>query len=131
MSAAYAFLFGITLRDPFNPVKLYRAELLRGLSFVSRGPALHLELIAKARAQGATIIEVGVPAMPPADVAPGAVGSGETVRLWLHLRAFRPRWMVRARRTMRTPSEYAVSGAMLTAFVWFVRGRIARLQNER
>lgn len=133
-SATLAFLFGVTLRDPFNPAKLYRAELLRGLTFVSSGAALSLELLAKTRMQGAIVTEVGMPdARMTTDVStPVATQWAEqAARLWLHLQVFRVPWAVRSQPTMRPTSVYAAWGVVLAAFVWFMRGWFVRVHDDR
>ncbi len=130
--AVLAFLFGITLHDPFNPTRLYRAELLRGLTFVSSGPALNLELIAKARAQGAAVTEVGITGQ--ADTNTDRVSppwTTQATRLWLHLRGFRLPWEVRRPPVTHAPSEYVVGGITLAAAVWFVRERAMQFQRGR
>jgi len=133
-SAALAFLFGVTLRDPFNPAKLYRAELLRGLTFVSSDTALSLELLAKTRMQGAIVTEVGIPdARMTTDVStPVAMQWAEqAARLWLHLQVFRVPWVVRTQPTMRPSSVYTVWGVVLAAFVWFIRSWFVRVHDDR
>lgn len=133
-AAALAFLFGVTLRDPFNPAKIYRAELLRGLTFVSRDAALSLELLAKARMQGATVTEVGLPNTPRITDASAVVSprwTDQAARLWLHLQGFRVPWVVRSQPTMRPASVYTVWGTILAAFLWLVRGVLLRVQGDR
>ena len=130
--AAPAFLFGVTLRDPFNPAKLYRAELLRGLTFVSSGAALSLELLAKAHEQGAIVTEVGIPVAERTLDTPASQWAEQAMPLWLHLRRFRAPWTVRAQPAMlRPPSVYAAWGAIVAVFVWFVRGWFTRAQGDR
>lgn len=142
--AALGLLYGAMPRDPFGATQLYRAELLRGLTFVSHGPLLRVELLAKARAQGATFTEVERRASLDASEMgnPDSVTAGDSggirsmlgyptvARLWLHLRTFRAPWIVRETPlTLRPFSEYVAGGIVLAAGVWAVRGRFARLRR--
>jgi len=127
--AVLAFLFGVTLHDPFNPTKLYRAELLRGLTFVSSGAALNLELIAKARVQGASMTEVGITGQEATGDLLSSQWTRQATRLWLHLRSFRSPWEVRSPPMMRAPSEYVIGGITLAAAVWFARERAMQFQR--
>lgn len=133
-SAMLAFLFGVTLHDPFNPAKLYRAELLRGLTFVSSGAALSLELLAKTRMQGAIVTEVGIPdARTTTDVSTPVVMQwvAQAARLWLHLQVFRVPWVVRSQPTLRPSSVYTVWAVALMALIWFMRGWFVRVHDDR
>jgi hypothetical protein len=57
-------LFGVWVRDIDCGFKLFRADLLRGLDLQAPGALLNTEIMALARRQGATMIEVDVKHYP-------------------------------------------------------------------
>jgi glycosyltransferase involved in cell wall biosynthesis len=86
-------LFGLRLRDIDCAFKLYRAEIFEKMSLESEGASIDLEILARARKQGARILEVGVPHYPR--VAGEQTGAKlsvifralrETIHLWFELR---------------------------------------------
>ena len=90
-------LFGVHLRDIDCAFKVFRGDLLRSLELSAPGALINTEIQAKARRQGARLIQVGVHHYPR--VAGHASGGSvrvilramvETVLLWWRLRAYRP-----------------------------------------
>lgn len=59
-NAAMRILFGLRLRDADCAFKLYWASVFRGVSLVSEGAMIDVEILARARLRGARIAEVGV-----------------------------------------------------------------------
>ena len=135
-------------RDSFGAAQLYRAELLRGLTFAAHGPLLRIEMLAKTRAMGATFTEVAVGGRQSAvgremqspdgqggvafsaDRRPPTADYIQAARLWLHLRTYRPPWIVRETPTaLHPPSEYLAGGIALAAGVWAMRKQLARLRR--
>ncbi|MBA3416506.1 MAG: glycosyltransferase family 2 protein [Chloroflexia bacterium] len=90
-------LFGVHLRDIDCAFKIFRGDLLRSLELSAPGALINTEIQAKARRQGARLIQVGVHHYPR--VAGHASGGSvrvvlramaETVLLWWRLRGYRP-----------------------------------------
>lgn len=86
-------LFGIHMRDVDCAFKIYRADLLKNLRLSAPGALINTEMLARSRAKGATIAQVGVRHYPrlagqSSGGSPRVVfrAMGETVRLWLALR---------------------------------------------
>lgn len=87
-------LFRVWTRDIDCGFKLFRADLLRGLDLQAPGALINTEILALARRQGATVVEVGV-CHYPRPVGEQSGGSlrvvarslDEMLRLWLRLRA--------------------------------------------
>lgn len=122
------WLFGVALRDPLQPLQLFRAEMLRGLDFIADGPLVRAELLAKARLMGASVVEVGVPTAPDSGTAWSAlrwVWSAALLRL--ALRRWRAPWTVHpALERLRPPVDYAVGGVAIVALLQGARAAIAR-----
>ena len=90
-------LFGVHLRDIDCAFKLFRGDLLRGLSLTAPGALINTEIQAKARRQGATLQQVGVHHYPrvagePTGGSPRVIlrAVGETLTLWWRMRQYRP-----------------------------------------
>ena len=90
-------LFGVHLRDIDCAFKVFRGDLLRSLDLSAPGALINTEIQAKARRQGARLIQVGVRHYPR--VAGRATGGSarvilramwETLLLWWRLHAYRP-----------------------------------------
>ncbi len=90
-------LFGVKMRDIDCGFKIFRAEILRGMSLESPGALINTEIHAKANRQGATVVEVGVNHYPrkvgeQSGASPRVIlrAFWEIARLWLRLRKYRP-----------------------------------------
>jgi glycosyltransferase involved in cell wall biosynthesis len=103
-NVAVRVLFGVHLRDIDCAFKLFRGDLLRGMTLTAPGALINTEMQAKARRQGATLQQVGVHHYPR--MAGAATGGSprviaralwETLALWWRMRGYRP----------RTPSRHA------------------------
>ena len=90
-------LFGVHLRDIDCAFKVFRGDLLRSLDLSAPGALINTEIQAKARRQGAKLIQVGVHHYPR--VAGRASGGSprvilramkETLLLWWRLHGYRP-----------------------------------------
>jgi hypothetical protein len=90
-------LFGVHLRDIDCAFKLFRGDLLRGMTYTAPGALINTEIQAKARRQGARLQQVGVHHYPR--IAGEATGGsprvivraiGETLALWWRMRHYRP-----------------------------------------
>jgi glycosyltransferase involved in cell wall biosynthesis len=90
-------LFGVHLRDIDCAFKLFRGDLLQGMTITSPGALVNTEIQAKARRQGARVEQVGVHHYPR--VAGEATGGSprvivramfETLALWWRLRRYQP-----------------------------------------
>lgn len=87
-------LFGVRVRDIDCGFKVFRADLLRTLDLQAPGALLNTEILALARRQGATLVEVGVNHYPR-PIGEQSGGSprvvlralGEMTHLWARLRA--------------------------------------------
>lgn len=80
---AMRVLFGLKLRDTDCAFKLYRRWIFEGLTLRSDGAMIDAEIMARARARGARIAEVGVHHYPR------TAGKQTGARLSVILRAFR------------------------------------------
>lgn len=85
--------FGVRVRDIGCGFKIFRADLLRSLDFQAPGALINTEILALARRQRATVIEVGVnhyprPTGEQSGGSPRVVlrALDEMLRLWLRLR---------------------------------------------
>jgi hypothetical protein len=90
-------LFGVHLRDIDCAFKLFRGDLLRGMTITSPGALVNTEIQARARRQGARLEQVGVHHYPR--VAGEATGGSprvvlramrETLALWWRLHRLEP-----------------------------------------
>jgi hypothetical protein len=96
-NVAVRVLFGVHLRDIDCAFKLFRGDLLRGMSLSAPGALINTEIQAKARRQGASLQQVGVHHYPRVAGQPSG-GSlrvivralGETLALWWRMRHYRP-----------------------------------------
>jgi len=97
-NVAIRALFGVHLRDIDCAFKLFRGDLLRGLSLTAPGALINTEIQAKARRQGARLQQVGVHHYPR--IAGEATGGsprvilramGETLALWWQMRSYQTR----------------------------------------
>jgi glycosyltransferase involved in cell wall biosynthesis len=96
-NVAVRVLFGVHLRDIDCAFKLFRGDLLRGMTLSAPGALINTEIQAKARRQGARLQQVGVHHYPR--VAGQQSGGslrvivraiGETLALWWRMRHYRP-----------------------------------------
>jgi glycosyltransferase involved in cell wall biosynthesis len=62
--ACLRLFFGLMVRDPDCACKLFRREILEGISVESSGAFLSAELLIKVEARGGVIVEEGVPHYP-------------------------------------------------------------------
>jgi glycosyltransferase involved in cell wall biosynthesis len=114
-------LFGVHLRDIDCAFKVFRGDLIRSLALSAPGALINTEIQAKARRQGARLMQVGVHHYPR--IAGEASGGSprvilramrETVVLWWAMHAYRPPRAVIARPN-RGPyllGDVAVAGAV-------------------
>lgn len=86
-------LFGVHMRDIDCAFKIYRADLLKGITLTTPGALINTEMLARSKRKGATIVEVGVNHYPrlageSSGGSPSVVfrAMGETGKLWLRLR---------------------------------------------
>lgn len=129
---AVRIFFGIRLRDIDCAFKVYRGDLLRGITLEFGGALINTEMLAKARRGGATLTEVGVYHYPRLEGKQSG-GSFKVVframwnffRLWWRMRSYVPPDGVVVRRPL-VPEQIAViaagSGLLLGVLVW----RVAR-----
>lgn len=89
-------LFGVHLRDIDCAFKVFRGDLLRGMTLTAPGALINTEIQAKARRQGAHVQQVGVHHYPriagsPTGGSPRVIlrAMGETAALWWRMRGFR------------------------------------------
>ena len=94
-NVAVRVLFGVHLRDIDCAFKLFRGDLLRGMTLTAPGALINTEIQAKARRQGARLQQVGVHHYPR--IAGEATGGsprvilramGETLALWWRMRSY-------------------------------------------
>jgi len=83
--------FGLRVRDVDCAAKLFRRDVLRGISVHSDGAFFSAELLIRLRLAGITIHEVGVPHYPR------VAGSPTGARLSVITRAIRDFWSLRIR----------------------------------
>lgn len=90
-------LFGVHLRDIDCAFKVFRGDLLRSLPLSAPGALINTEIQAKARRQGASVLQVGVHHYPR--LAGHASGGSarviaraikETLLLWVRLHTYQP-----------------------------------------
>lgn len=105
-------LFGVHMRDIDCAFKVFRGDLLRGMTLSAPGALINTEIQAKARRQGARVQQVGVHHYPriagsPTGGSPRVIlrAMGETASLWWRMRGYR------AGKLTPSAQEYA---AMLT-----------------
>jgi hypothetical protein len=96
-NVAVRVLFGVHLRDIDCAFKLFRGDLLRGMTLSAPGALINTEMQAKARRQGATLQQVGVHHYPrvagqQSGGSPRVIlrAMGETLALWWRMRHYRP-----------------------------------------
>jgi glycosyltransferase involved in cell wall biosynthesis len=87
-------LFGVHMRDIDCAFKIYRADLLKGITLTTPGALINTEMLARSKRRGATIAEVGVNHYPrlageSSGGSPKVVlrAMRETIRLWGRLRS--------------------------------------------
>jgi hypothetical protein len=121
-NVAVRVLFGVHLRDIDCAFKLFRGELLRGLTLTAPGALINTEIQAKARRQGARLQQVGVHHFPR--IAGEATGGsprvilramGETLALWWQMRSYQPpspaKQLPRSGKTATRNMAFTVTGA--------------------
>lgn len=93
-------LFGVNMKDIDCGFKIFRADVLRGMTLESPGALINTEIHAKANRQRATVVEVGVNHYPRivgeqsgASLRVILRAFWEIARLWLRLRRYRPSWV--------------------------------------
>lgn len=96
-NVAVRVLFGVHLRDIDCAFKIFRGELIRGMTLTSPGALINTEIQAKARRQGARLQQVGVHHYPrvagsPTGGSPRVIlrALGETLRLRWRMRSYVP-----------------------------------------
>jgi glycosyltransferase involved in cell wall biosynthesis len=94
---AVMLMFDIHLRDLDCAFKVFHADVLRGINLESPGALINTEILAKARAQGRTLTEVGVNHYPRlegeqsgASVKVVLRAFREILRLWWRMREYVP-----------------------------------------
>ncbi len=136
-NVAVRILFGVHLRDIDCAFKIFRGDLIRSLDLSAPGALINTEIQAKARRQGARLMQVGVHHYPR--VAGEASGGNprvilramrETVVLWWAMHAYRPPRAVidRRRRGHHVLGDVAVAAvvAVLAAVIAAIARRGAR-----
>ena len=90
-------LFGVRLRDIDCAFKIFRAGLLKSMELTSQGALINTEIQAKARRQGATLVEVGVNHYPRlvgeqsgASVRVILRAMSEIIKLWWRMQSYVP-----------------------------------------
>jgi glycosyltransferase involved in cell wall biosynthesis len=90
-------LFGVNMKDIDCGFKIFRSDILRGMTLESPGALINTEIHAKANRQKATVVEVGVNHYPR--VVGEQSGASlkvilralwEIARLWMRMRRYRP-----------------------------------------
>jgi glycosyltransferase involved in cell wall biosynthesis len=89
-------LFGVHLRDIDCAFKLFRGDLIRGMTLISPGALINTEIQAKARRQCARLQQIGVNHYPriagqPTGGSPRVIvrAMRETLFLWWRMRGYR------------------------------------------
>ena len=126
-------LFGVHLRDIDCAFKVFRGDLIRSMPLQAPGALINTEIQAKARRQGASLMQVGVHHYPR--VAGTATGGSlrvilramrETVLLWLRMHWYRPP------ATARKPRPpYLLGDAAMLAGVGLAAAALATLAKRR
>jgi glycosyltransferase involved in cell wall biosynthesis len=88
---ANRILFGLRVTDVDCACKLFRRDALRGINVESGGAFFSAELLIKLRAQGRSVVEVGVPHYPR------TAGSPTGAKPQVVFRAMRDFWRLRLR----------------------------------
>jgi glycosyltransferase involved in cell wall biosynthesis len=90
-------LFSVHLRDIDCAFKLFRGDLIRGMTLTSPGALINTEIQAKARCQCARLQQIGVNHYPrvagqPTGGSPRVIlrAMRETLALWWRMRGYRP-----------------------------------------
>ncbi len=125
-NVAVRVLFGVHMRDIDCAFKLFRGDLLRGMTLTTSGALINTEIQAKARRQGARVQQIGVHHYPriageQSGGSPRVIARaiGETIALWWRMRSYRP--PASATGTRRTWPPDAALFAAITAGVGLVR----------
>jgi glycosyltransferase involved in cell wall biosynthesis len=96
-NVAVRILFGVHLRDIDCAFKIFRGDLLRSIELTAPGALINTEIQAKARRQGASVVQVGVHHYPRVAGTPTG-GSWrvivramrETIELWWRMHHYQP-----------------------------------------
>jgi glycosyltransferase involved in cell wall biosynthesis len=102
---AVRIFFGLRVRDVDCAFKVFRGDLLRGMNLEIGGALINTEMLAKARAQGATLTEVGVNHYPRRE---GQQSGGSFKVVFRAMRNFWRLWWLMRRWT--PPSGTVVPG---------------------
>lgn len=94
---AVMLLFDIHVQDIDCAFKIFRADVLRGMNLGSPGALINTEILAKAKAQGRTLTQVGVNHYPRLEGEQSGASLKvvfrafwEMVRLWWRMRSYVP-----------------------------------------
>jgi glycosyltransferase involved in cell wall biosynthesis len=94
---AVTLLFDINVRDIDCAFKIMRADVLKGINLESPGALINTEILAKARAQGRTLTQVGVNHYPRVEGEQSGASIKvvfrafwELLRLWWRMRTYVP-----------------------------------------
>jgi glycosyltransferase involved in cell wall biosynthesis len=94
---AVTLLFDINVRDIDCAFKIMRADVLKGINLESPGALINTEILAKARAQGRTLTQVGVNHYPRLEGEQSGASLKvvfrafwELLRLWWRMRTYVP-----------------------------------------
>jgi glycosyltransferase involved in cell wall biosynthesis len=132
------FLFGVHLRDIDCAFKIFRGNLARSLELSAPGALINTEMQAKARRQGARLMQVGVHHYPR--VAGEASGGSprvilramrETVLLWWAMHSYRPPEAVIERQNRRHYLLGDVAVAGIVAALLAILGTLAKRGSRR
>ncbi|MEO8288106.1 MAG: glycosyltransferase family 2 protein [Chloroflexota bacterium] len=94
---AVTLLFNLGVRDIDCAFKIMRADVLKGINLQSPGALINTEILSKARAQGATLTQVGVNHYPRLEGEQSGASLKvviraffEIIRLWWRMRSYVP-----------------------------------------
>jgi hypothetical protein len=133
---AVRLMFDIQVRDIDCAFKIMHADVLKGINLESPGALINTEILAKAKAQGRTLTQVGVNHYPRLEGEQSGASLKvvfrafkEIIRLWWRMRSYVPPSgeVVEPPPTWR---GYALFGAA-AAFGLLVLTSIARLFRKR
>lgn len=127
---AVRVFFGIRVRDIDCAFKVFRGDLLRGMRLEIGGALINTEMLAKARAQGARLVEVGIHHYPRL-VGKQSGGSFKVIframrnffRLWWRMRSYVPPTGVVVRQPLIPEQVAAIAlaaGLMVGLLAWLL-----------
>lgn len=117
-NVAVRILFGVHLRDIDCAFKIFRGDLIRSMQLTAPGALINTEIQAKARRQGATLVQIGVHHYPR--IAGSATGGSwrviaramrETMYLWWRMHTYQPPTQARQARRPHLLGDIVVASA--------------------